>query len=177
MTMRMSGLFPSEYDATTQALFNTLQGYGVSDRVLQEDMEFVASFFAEVGTSFERGIQDTMEVMDVAYIGLIYHRHMPFLDDETGEPERPDKAPNNYARTFGMLAQALEEQQGIESEQIVDAANAGADLAARNMRPSAIIETADLALQFTVIVSIGMVVHRLLPHTPNPPKGHARANE
>jgi hypothetical protein len=174
------GPIPTEFDSTTGALVRGLQTLGVTEQDVHEDMEFVANIFQVVvkaGDHPVRSSKEVTEVLDCALIGLLYHRRMPFQmqeeDGTIGGLEIPKRADNDYLFTLTAVTGALVRQGVANNTQIMTAATEGALLARVHM-PDIELKSVDpliyeLRKQFLTICTIGMIVHRLMPHSQTPP--------
>lgn len=172
---------PTEFDSTTNALMNTLSSMGVSDATLEEDMTFLTDMFMLITRQDPENIdpEHTTRVLDCAFLGLLYHRHMPFQiqeDDGTiGALKIPERAPNDYAFTLNAVTQALVRQVGVNPGHIAIVGLEGGALGRSHMRnlPDDLPEDhpdIELHKQFLALTMLGMLVHRLLPHTSTSPK-------
>lgn len=172
--MQVNGLFPSEFDATTNAVLATVQALGITVEELQADQHFLSDMMLVIGSTHAQTItmDETIHVMDMAYIGLIYHRHMPFVDEDTDEKvQLSDRDPVAYTETLSMLSTALIQQFGVNPEQIMDAASDAAAEAIRHLRRPDTLDDDGLRLHtdFIAMCILGLIVHRLCPTTHNHP--------
>jgi hypothetical protein len=175
-----TGPIATEFDTTTGALVRGLQTLGVTEETVHGDMEFVANVFQEVVKAGDRPLRspkETTEALDCAFIGLLYHRRMPFQmqepDGSMGGLEIPKRADNDYIFTLTAVTNALVRQGVANNMQIMTAATEGALLARAHM-PDIDKKTIDpviyeLRSHFLTMCTIGMIVHRLMPHSSTPP--------
>jgi hypothetical protein len=171
MPIELSGFAPSQFDRTLARVLRTIETFDVSDDEILLDQEFLHDLVLQVGMK-DNAPNDGIDLLDCAFIGLLYHRHMPFLDPHTDETVPPDRAPNEYGWTLRAVGSALIHQVGIPRNLVERTLEEGADISAPYLR----VDTAsDITLHIQVIMlcCIGMLIHRLLPGTSTPPrKGH-----
>lgn len=170
--MELTGLFPNEFDRTTTAVLHTVQALGVTDEQIERDQEFLCDLMVTVGgISDDSTTEDTVAAMDCAFIGLLYHRHMPFIDSEDGATIHPARGATDYATTLTAVANGLISGFGVSPSHIQRAAEEGTVLATRNLRVPPSSKPEDIVLHTHVIALfvIGMLVHRLMPTTPHHP--------
>jgi hypothetical protein len=100
--MELTGLFPNEFDRTTSAVLHTVQALGVPDKAIEEDQNFLVDLMLTVGgVADDSDTADTVAAMDCAFIGLLYHRHMPFMmSHEDGAVKAPEREATDYAFTL-----------------------------------------------------------------------------
>jgi hypothetical protein len=171
-----NGIMPSEFDPTTDALLRTIQVVmEVPEEVLAADQQFLCDVLNVIGSSHAGRItmEQTIHVMDMAYIGLIYHRHMPFINEETDEKVLLSADdPAAYTKTLSMLSTALVQQQGVSPEQIMDTASDAAAEAIQHLRQPDSLDHEGLRLHtdFIAMCILGLMVHRLIPSTTEVPK-------
>lgn len=168
MVVVTTGLFPTEFDGTTDALCRTLDAFGVPDQVLHEDQEYVYNLMMSVGDASPTiPLDSTMEAMDLLFIGLIYHRHMPFEDAKTGEMITFGKDNSEYTKTLALLSLALHEQVGINPEQIMEVASEAARFIVGHLTPpkSDSPDDFDLHREVIALATVGLLVHRYLPRS------------
>lgn len=174
MVVGTTGMFPTEFDSTIDALCATLDVLGVSDVELHADQQYVFDLIAEVGDSDPSIPFDaSMKLMDLMFIGLIYHRHMPFLNaDRTPVDEPHGDETKDIAQTLGMLSRALSRDFGVSHAQITEAATEGGNFAVSHLGPlfSMDDEHTERPRQVIALVCLGLLVHRFIPHTPDAPK-------
>ena len=170
MSMQANGAIPSEFDPTTNSLLQTIQFFGVSDEELRADQEFLVNVMLMIG-SYTSTAEETVAVMDVAFIGLLYHRHIPFIDEDTDELVRPVMEPAEYTTTLSILSNALVEQMGLDPRLIMEAASDAAEYVLPHLRnPDSLDKDGTLLhVQFLAMSMIGMLVHRYVPTTHNHP--------
>lgn len=172
---------PTEFDSTTNAIMHTLTAMGVEDATLEEDMSFLTNMFMAVTRTDPENVEPehTTRVLDCAFIGLLYHRHMPFQilesDGTIGELTIPERAPNDYVFTLNAVTQALVRQVGINPGHIAIVGLEGGTLGRSHLRdlPEGLSDDdpdVELHKQFMALVMLGMLVHRLLPRTTTSPK-------
>lgn len=175
MCISTTGMFPSEYDDTTNRVLRTVQAFGVTDEEIQDDQLFLVTMLEQIGIVYGE-FQDTIKAMDLAFIGLLYHRHMPFRASEDDDTlVQPRKGPADYTGTLSAVSTALIQQAGIPPQVISQTANDAARLALEHLRKPDSFERDDLTLhtQWIALSVIGLMVHRLMPSThDNPMKGH-----
>lgn len=172
--LHTTGLFPTEFDDTTNALFMTIEvAMGVPDEELIKDQQFLCDMLGLIGRSHPDADDDEMiHVMDMAYIGLIYHRHMPFIREETNEKVLlSERDPAGYTKTISMLSTALVQQQGVDPALILEAAGDAAQEGIRYLRRPETLDNEGLRLHtdFIAMCILGLLVHRLIPTTDVPP--------
>lgn len=172
MPLEPSGELPSKFDRTLSRVLRTIETFDVTDEEVLADQDFLLSLVEQVGLA-DNAPNEGVDLLDCAFIGLLYHRHMPFLDPEDDRPIMPDRAPNEYGWTLKALGSALIHQVGIPRNLVERAIEEGANDAA----PYLCVDqhTSDLTLhtQVLTLCCIGMLIHRLLPGTTTPPrKGH-----
>lgn len=171
-----TGMFPSEFDDTTNALLRTIQiVMHVPEETLVQDQEFLCDMLTLIGTTQVGKIttEQTIHVMDMAYIGLLYHRHMPFVREETGEKvQLSQHDPAGYTKTLSMLSTALVQQQGVSPDQIMEVAGDAAQEAIMHLRAPETLDRDGLQLHtdFIAMCITGLMVHRLIPTTEEPPQ-------
>ena len=167
MSTRTNGMFPTQFDETTNALFRTLELLGVSDEELLDDRAFLANLMAVVGRPDPAiPVEDTIELMDVAYIGLIYHRHIPFIDEDTGQMEMAHEGDlTAYSKTLARLSQAIVEVTGAPPDTIMECAKEAAEVTVQHLREPESTDAEGLRLHTDIIamVIIGLLVHRFVP--------------
>lgn len=168
MVQQTTGSNATEFDRTTDAILHTIQALGVTDEQVLEDQNFLVDLFAEVSVQTVEGIEPirTIEVLDCAFIGLLYHRHMPFRDTE-GETFYPERSPNDYIFTLNALSSGVVDQLGVSKVSLLKAGAEGALLARSHMRDDLVED--DLGMQFLALSTLGMIVHRLVPFTREKP--------
>lgn len=163
MTWQTTGNMPTEFDPTTDRLLASLASLGVTDEELSEDQNFLVELMMQVGKAEgdKPDDDDFIAVMDCAYIGLVYHRHMPFIVD-SGEkltvPQMPGKGPNDYYSTLSALSNALVRSVPGLTKDGIKALAAGACMRAlrwMNRDP----EVMDLAKHFLAMTSLGYLIH------------------
>jgi hypothetical protein len=164
----------TEFDPTTNALLNTLSHFGVSDLELKADQDFICELMETVTESMSGGDDDMhiIRLMDCAYLGLLWHRHMPYEVD--GELKRPEQVgPNDYVKTLAVVSASLH-KDGVARHAIMAGATEGAMLARSHMKDPEDRDPEDepLLRDILSLCSLGMVLHRLLPHHDQPPAGH-----
>lgn len=165
---------PTEFDPTTDALLRTITVLGVTDEQLHADMDFLTDFFTQVSSHDVKNIpaQRTTEVLDCAFIGLVYHRHMPFKDFETEETIRPPRDPNNYTFTLSAVSASLARDRGLSAEQIAQAAMEGGLLGKSHLNrdtDESDEQQVELRRQFLAMCMLGMIIHRLMWTTEEEP--------
>jgi len=171
-----NGILPSEFDPTTDALLRTIQVVmEVSEEELVADQGFLCDLLNMIGSTNAGHIttEQTIHVMDMAYIGLIYHRHIPFINEDTGEKVLfSADDPAAYTKTLSMLSTALVQQQGVTPEQIMDTATDAAAEAIQNLRRPDSLDNEGLRLHtdFIAMCVLGLMVHRLIPTTTDVPQ-------
>ncbi len=175
MVFRVNGTFPTEFDETTNAVLATLQSLGTTQEELEADQQFLIDILHMVGAYDDPNFTtDAMiHVMDMAYIGLIYHRHMPFVDESTNEKVRlSEQYPVGYTKTLSMLSSALEEQHDVTAEQIMQCAGDAAVEAIQWLRRPETLDKEGLRLHtdFIALCILGLMVHRLIPTTTTTPQ-------
>ena len=174
MAWGTSGMYPTEFDRTTNLVLRTIQAAGTTDWEIAEDQSFLCDLMQSVGKSdADQSMHETMEAMDVAFIGLLVHRHLPYRDGDTGEITRPaEKGPANYTFTMNIVANMLIEV-GIPPSVVEMTANEGAARAVQHMRPPESFRDEALTLHTHVVALfvIGILVHRLMPTTTDHPLG------
>ena len=170
VSMQANGAIPSEFDPTTNSLLQTIQFFGVSDEELRADQEFLVDIMLMIG-SYTSTAEQTVAVMDVAFIGLLYHRHIPFIDEDSDELVRPDIAPADYTVTLSILSNALIEQTGMDPMTIIETTMDAANYVLPHLRhPDSLDKDGTLLhVQFLAMSMIGMLVHRHVPTTHNHP--------
>lgn len=177
--MELTGAMPTEFDPTTRVMLATMAHMGVSDKTLEEDMVFLTDLFSLVASrDTSIPMQLTTEVLDCAFIGLVYHRHMPFEivnspGDEDGVVGIPDREANNYVFTATALSRGLMQAGDANAMQVMAATMEGAILARRHLLDlpeDASDDDKELSKQFLALASIGMLVHRLAPTSKKPPR-------
>lgn len=172
--MQVNGTMPTEFDPTTQALLNTINREGVPDSVIEEDMNFMIDLFMQVSSRDERIPQQrTTEVLDCAFIGLLYHRHMPFqITRQDGTEEKgtldEDRAGNDYLFTLNALCTALTRDYGKSPSEVTVVGLEGAMLMRSHLMDIPDDTPNDdptkvLMIQVLTLGTLGMTVHRLLP--------------
>lgn len=169
MPLELSGLAPSQFDRTLSRVLRTIEKFDVTDEEILLDQEFLHDLVLQVGLS-NTAPNDGIDLLDCAFIGLLYHRHMPFLDPETDEPVTPDRALNEYAWTLKAVGSALIHQVGIPRNLVLRALEEGADFSAPYLRVDQDTPDVDLHVQVITLCCIGMLIHRLLPGTSTPPR-------
>jgi hypothetical protein len=162
MPFATSGIFPTEFDATTDAILATVQALGATDAELVADQEFVVELFIQVGNPAGPPDADWMGTMDCVFIGLIYHRHMPFYNED-GERFRPERGDADYVFTLSAVSNALARQVGATPEQVTAIAIEAMDKLMPQMKP--VEDLHELHTQVMALMILGMLVHRLMPHT------------
>lgn len=166
VTMQTNGRFPSEFDPTTNAVLRTIQHFGTTEEELLADQDFLVDMMMMIGSDDARiPVEDTIPVMDLAYIGLIYHRHIPFVDDETNQVFHPVDDPAGYTDTLSILATALIDDMGVSVDDIFEASADSSHFVLPHLRPPESIdeEGTRLHTQFLALAMIGMLVHRFVP--------------
>jgi hypothetical protein len=168
MPIRTTGMFPSEYDDTTNALLQTVQLFGTTDKDIEDDQLFLVDLMMTIGASPHQTMADTINAMDVAFLGLIYHRHMPY-EDENGDMVMPDRAPNDYVRTLNLLANSIVSEVGVPLPMVTMCANDAAEMCMSHMRrPDSLNETT-LHEHMLALFVIGLLIHRFIPLSDEPP--------
>lgn len=168
--MRTNGLFPSEFDETTDRVLRTLLLFGVTEEEVVQDQEFLCDLM--LATAKVVGEQkDTMRVMDCAFIGLLYHRHMPFLDRDDDSVMRPERSPNDYTFTLNAVMHALISQVGIPKTVAMRTVEEGASLIIPHLTEPESYDDDGTALhvQLIALTATGMLIHRLMPSTSHHP--------
>jgi len=171
-----TGLFPSEFDPTTNAVLRTIQEVmKVPEEELIADQHFLADIMLMIGAYNVSAIpmESTVHVMDMAYIGLLYHRHIPFINEDTNEKVLLSAGdPSAYTKTLSMLSTALVTQQGVSPEQIMETASDAASEAIQHLRRPDTLDADGLRLHtdFIAMCILGLMVHRLIPTTEVPPQ-------
>ena len=168
VAMHTTGMFPSEFDPTTNAVLRTIQHFGTTDDELRADQEFLVNMMELIGSIDAVDIftpDETIAVMDLVYIGLIYHRHIPFVDDDTNEVFHPVDDPVGYTDTLSILATALIDDMGVSMDDILEASADSSHFVLPHLRPPDSIdeEGTRLHVQFLALAMIGMLVHRFVP--------------
>jgi hypothetical protein len=174
MTFETSGRWPTEFDRTTNVVLHTIQAAGTTEKEIEQDQEFLCDLMMMVGRNdASRSMKDTIEAMDIAFIGLLVHRHLPYRDEETGEVTRPEQAKgSNYVFTMNVVVNMLIEH-GLPKSVIENVASEGASKAMLNLRPPESFDNESLILHTHVVALfvIGMLIHRLMPTTSEHPLG------
>lgn len=175
MGMQTDGSMATEFDPTTNALLNTVTHMGVSDVELTADQTFIADLMLAVNGSLTMGEDPmhTIRLMDCMYIGLVWHRHMPYEVD--GEVKRPTSiGPGDYTHTLTIVSNAMARDHGMSKGQVMVAAAEGGYLARSHMKDVAERNPDDepLLRDILALTALGMILHRLLPTTNQPPAGH-----
>jgi len=180
--MHTTGLFPSQFDPTIDAVLATVQALGTTPTELEADQEFLLDVMNLIAVTDPSvmPLESTIEFLDVAYIGLVYHRHMPFLDDETGEMRRVTDDPMEYIATLSALSIGLIREQGLPPEALVDLTSEAAAFTLPHLRRPGTLDMDGTKLHrdMLAMVLIGLIVHRFLPTTDHHPrKDTPHANE
>lgn len=170
-----NGTMPSEFDATTDALLRTIQVVmHVSQEELEADQQFLCDLLNVIGNPDPSiTMEEMIHVMDMAYIGLIYHRHIPFIDRDTNEKVLLSADdPAAYTKTLSMLSTALVEQQGVTPEQIMVVATEAGQEGAHHLRMPDDFDHESMRLHtdFIAMCVLGLMVHRLIPSTTEVPQ-------
>ncbi len=157
----------TEYDPTTSALLNTLEQYGLTNEQLEEDKTFLTMVMMTVGLVVPLpDPSHTTQVLDVCLLGLLYHRHMPFIHPD-GTARRPERADDDYLGTLNALT------AGILAAGDADISDLAAVAARVNHLLKPHINTDEgnevLAQHMYTIATIGMIVHTLVPVTDDLP--------
>lgn len=175
MVYTTNGLMPSEFDPTINRVCRTLAASGVSDSEISEDMHFLTELMLTIGNSDASiPMEETTWMMDLAFIGLLYHRHMPWIDEHDGHVGRPDFGAADYVATLTALSNALIEQAGVSKDTIKRTAIIATARVLPHLRllPSGVDggdEDALLHRQWLALSCIGALVHHHLPGTSEPP--------
>lgn len=161
-----------DYSATVVALNNTVAALGIQEQTLRDDAAFISHmihYFNERGDLVQPLDRETLfAVMDCAFVGLVYHRHMPYLDPEDNDVSyTPEPGSTDYTKTVTMLMKALSDSHVASPAEALRASIQGAlvgrrlfsDEGQRNE------EDADLMKDFMNLCGIGHMVHALLPST------------
>jgi hypothetical protein len=174
MPVQTNGKFPSEFDETTDRVLRTLFAFGVTDQQIEMDQEFLCDLM--LATAKVEGTQaDTIRVMDCAFLGLLYHRHMPFLDPDDDSVITPEREPNDYTFTLNAVMHALIEQVGIPKTVAMRTVEEGARLVVPHLKEPETYEPdgTTLHVQLIALTATGMLIHRLMPSTSrHPMKGN-----
>jgi hypothetical protein len=174
VSIQTNGAIPSEFDPTTNSLLQTIMFFGVSEDELRADQDFLVDVMLMIGSTDPRTttMEQTVAVMDVAFIGLLYHRHIPFIDEDTDELVRPDIAPADYTVTLSILSNALIEQTGMDPTTIIETTMDAANYVLPHLRhPDSLDKDGTLLhVQFLALSMIGMLVHRHVPTTHDKPR-------
>jgi hypothetical protein len=172
MPFQTTGMFPTEFDVTTDRVLRTIQEAGTTDKEIDTDQDFLLDLMQMVGKHHPSiSMHETMEAMDIAFIGLLVHRHMPYRDDDTGELFRPSMEPNNYLLTASNMATMLINDFDVPLDVLREVLNDATRRAVRHMRPPKSFSEDGVALHTHVVALfiIGMLTHRLMPTTNEPP--------
>jgi hypothetical protein len=163
------------FEPTIAAVLNSL----VALDVPQEDVEADAMHIEALMVTCKESILTDSDprilynVMDLAFIGVIYHRHMPFIDADTGERFVPSEktTPRSYSATAKGLGSALVTQEGIRPGHVDLAMMQGALLARTIIRDEKDRNPEDeqLLQDLMSACGLGMIVHLLLPTTSESP--------
>lgn len=166
---QVNGMFPTEFDTTTNSVLRTLQHVGVEADEIRKDQEFLVDLMTTVGRRNMTN-EEAIEAMDVTFIGLLVHRHMPYLDEDTGLFMRPNIGPTEYTLTMNVIGNMLIEL-GIPVDVVERTANEGTQRAMKALRPPESFRDESLVLHVhvTALFVIGILVHRLMPTTEEPP--------
>ncbi len=171
MPWQVSGMYPTEFDPTTNLVLRTLQAVGVTEKEVEDDQNFLVDLMHSVG-NIDMSQSEVIEAMDVAFIGLLVHRHLPYYDEDTGTMMRPTIGPAEYTLTMNVLANMLMEM-GIPQDIVERTANEGTRRAMTALRPPESFKDEALVLHVhaTALFVIGILVHRLMPTTYEMPHG------
>jgi hypothetical protein len=173
MPWATTGNWETEFDRTTNVLLKTIQHMGVPDEDIEADQHFLVDMMNTVGRAIEEeSMHEFIEHMDVAFIGLLYHRHMPFLDEDGGKITYPDTSPNDYAVTMSLVLTALERQIGIPKDLLTRGIERGSDHALKMLRRPESFDDESLVLHTHVVAMciIGMLIHLYMPFTDKTPE-------
>jgi hypothetical protein len=168
-----SGLHPTEFDVTTDRVLTTIYAAGTTSKQIVEAQDFVCDLLMMVGKNHPSiPEEETIECLDIAFIGLLVHRHMPYKDAETGRLFRPDIADNDYGVTLTNLVNVIIQGLGVGIERVAEVVTEGGNRAVRHMRPPDSFDDDGVALhaQVVALFVIGLLTHRLMPTTPYPPQ-------
>lgn len=172
MTWSTNGLLPTEFDKTTDRLMRTVASFGVEDEAIRDDQDFLVNLMASVSNDDPNiTMQETIWVMDVAFIGLLYHRHMPFLDEDDVR-FNPERGAADYTFTLTAVSNAIVHQLNVTKEDIVDVSNEVCARVLRHLRrPDDLSDPESLILhrQWLALSILGMIIHRFIPSTSTHP--------
>jgi len=172
MPFEPSGFLATEFDDTTGRVLRTIQAAGVTDEEIEEDQDFTVTLLMEVGKNHPSiPPKEVIEAMDLAFIGLLVHRHLPYKDADTGALYHPEIEPNNYTFTASVLVNMLIEEFAVPVADIDATVNEASERAIRHMRPPTSFTDEGLALHTHVMALfvIGLLTHRFMPTTETPP--------
>lgn len=174
MAWHTTGNYETEFDKTTNMVLQTIQRVGVTDEQIGEDQQFLVDLFMTIGRANEgEDDREWMGAMDCAFIGLIYHRHILFKDEDNPGVliPRPDWEATDYLGTMNMVIQCLIIQLHVPQHLIESAIQEGADRAMKHCRKPESFDSEGLTLHkhLVCLMIIGVLVHRLLPRTSTPP--------
>jgi hypothetical protein len=167
-----NGAINTEYDKTTQAVFNTLDALGVPDDKVEEALNFMTDMSKAI-LDPEMPVHNLMSVMDQAAIGIMIHRFFGRHDEHGNRVAEGYDGPN-YNDTLMDVFRSIDEQGVKFTQRAVEMIGAVTELKPL-IRLDAVPNSDDpdidssLVMQYADLVLIGRLVHKFMPVTPNRP--------